>query len=105
MKAIAIQPKTQSVHLMWTAAPDPVYGAEEVLVAVRATAVNRADLLQARGLYPPPPGDADILGLEAAGEIVAVGDKVTAWGGQGIAFVPSRRVAAMPSLSPFLRRG
>lgn len=88
MKAIAIQPKRRGVQLVWAKAPDPVCGAEDVLVAVRATAVNRADLLQARGLYPPPPGDLDILGLEAAGEIIAVGEKVTAWG-------PGDRVCAL----------
>ena len=88
MKAIAIQYENQHVHLAWTEAPDPVCGAEDVVVAVKATAVNRADLLQARGLYPPPPGDLDILGLEAAGEIVAVGEKVTAWG-------PGDRVCAL----------
>ncbi len=64
---------------MWEDAPEPVYGPEDVLVAVKATAVNRADLLQARGLYPPPKEDSDILGLEAAGEIVAVGAAVEAW--------------------------
>ena len=53
---------------------DPRPGPGEVLVAVRATAVNRADLLQRRGLYPPPPGASDILGLEAVGEVVAVPD-------------------------------
>ncbi len=88
MKAIAIQQKSQGVRLVWTEASDPVCGAQDVLVAVRATAVNRADLLQARGRYPPPPRDLDILGLEAAGEIVAVGEKVIAWG-------PGDRVCAL----------
>jgi len=44
-----------------------------VLVEVHATAVNRADLLQARGLYPPPPGESPILGLEVAGAIRTIG--------------------------------
>ncbi len=79
MKAIAIVNDGQGVRLRWEDAPDPVWGVEDVLVAVKATAVNRADLLQARGLYPPPAGDVDILGLEAAGEIVAVGGNVEAW--------------------------
>ncbi len=79
MKAISIHHDEQRVQLLWEDAPDPVYGADEVLVAVKATAVNRADLLQARGFYPPPAGDSDILGLEAAGEIVAVGAAVEAW--------------------------
>ena len=51
--------------------------AGEVLVAVRATALNRADLYQIRGQYPPPPGESAIPGLEAAGEIVELGSGVT----------------------------
>lgn len=50
--------------------PDPVPGPGEVLVRVRATAVNRADTMQRRGLYPPPPGASPALGLEAVGEVV-----------------------------------
>lgn len=53
--------------------PDPVPGPDEVLVDVKATALNRADLLQRRGLYPPPPGASDILGLECAGVVAACG--------------------------------
>jgi putative PIG3 family NAD(P)H quinone oxidoreductase len=58
---------------------DPVAGPGEVLVRVRATAVNRADTLQRRGLYPPPPGAPEIIGMEAAGAIDAVGDGVDGW--------------------------
>ena len=57
-------------------APDPEPGPGQLLVRVFATALNRADLLQRRGLYPPPPGEPDILGLEFAGEIARVGDGV-----------------------------
>lgn len=57
-------------------APDPVHAPDEVLIAVRATAVNRADLMQRAGNYPPPPGASDILGLEAAGDVIAVGSEV-----------------------------
>jgi len=58
--------------------PDPSIGPDEVLVRVRASALNRADLLQRRGLYPAPPGSpADIPGLEFAGEVVACGELVT----------------------------
>jgi putative PIG3 family NAD(P)H quinone oxidoreductase len=59
--------------------PDPVAGPGEVLVRVRASALNRADLLQLRGLYPPPPGESPVPGLECAGEIVALGDGVDGW--------------------------
>jgi putative PIG3 family NAD(P)H quinone oxidoreductase len=52
---------------------DPVPDAGEVLVRVRAAGVNRADLLQRMGRYPPPPGASPLLGLELAGEVVAVG--------------------------------
>ncbi|MEM7583596.1 MAG: NAD(P)H-quinone oxidoreductase [Acidobacteriota bacterium] len=57
--------------------PEPAVG--EVLVRVRATALNRADLLQVRGLYPPPPGESEVPGLECAGEIEALGDGVDDW--------------------------
>ena len=57
--------------------PDLQPGAGEVLVRVRATALNRADLLQRLGHYPPPPGASDILGLEMAGDVVALGAGVT----------------------------
>ncbi|WP_035053195.1 NAD(P)H-quinone oxidoreductase [Andreprevotia chitinilytica] len=54
-------------------APVPVAGPNQLLVQVRAAGVNRADLMQAAGKYPPPPGESNILGLEIAGEVVAVG--------------------------------
>lgn len=56
--------------------PDPVPGVDEVLVRVAAAGLNRADLLQMRGLYPPPPGESEIPGLECAGEVVAAGSAV-----------------------------
>ena len=59
--------------------PDPVAGPGEVLVEVAATAVNRADLLQRQGFYPPPPGASDVIGLECSGTIVGVGDDVGTW--------------------------
>jgi len=59
---------------------DPVGGPEDVLVRVRATALNRADLLQAMGLYPNPrPAAIEIPGLEFSGTVEAVGDRVTMW--------------------------
>lgn len=59
--------------------PDPFMGEGDLLVRVRATALNRADLLQRRGGYPPPKGASEILGLEMAGEVVKVGSRVTKW--------------------------
>jgi putative PIG3 family NAD(P)H quinone oxidoreductase len=58
-------------------APDP--GKGEVLIRVHAAGVNRPDVMQRQGLYPPPPGASPILGLEVSGEVVAVGDDVSAW--------------------------
>ena len=59
--------------------PDPVAGPGQVRIRVRAAGVNRPDLLQRSGKYPPPPGASDILGLEVAGEIDQVGEGVTRW--------------------------
>jgi putative PIG3 family NAD(P)H quinone oxidoreductase len=59
--------------------PDPRPGPGEVLIAVAAAGVNRPDVLQRRGHYPPPPGASDIPGLEVAGMIAAIGDDVAEW--------------------------
>ncbi|MFZ2501561.1 MAG: NAD(P)H-quinone oxidoreductase [Nocardioides sp.] len=65
------------LELCTVAAPE--LPADGVLLDIAATAVNRADLLQRRGLYPPPPGESDILGLECSGVVAAVGAEVTGW--------------------------
>jgi putative PIG3 family NAD(P)H quinone oxidoreductase len=72
MKAIRID----DGRLIWTDAPAPEIGPGLVRIAVQATAVNRADLVQRSGNYPPPPGASDIMGLECAGEVVEVGEGV-----------------------------
>ncbi len=59
--------------------PDPVAGHGELLIAVAAAGVNRPDVLQRRGHYPPPPGASDIPGLEVAGTVEAVGANVEGW--------------------------
>jgi putative PIG3 family NAD(P)H quinone oxidoreductase len=59
--------------------PVPQPGPGEVLIRVGAAGVNRPDVMQRRGLYPPPPGAPSILGLEVAGEVVALGDGVQSW--------------------------
>jgi putative PIG3 family NAD(P)H quinone oxidoreductase len=79
MKAIAVRGDRQNPLLIWEDAPDIGYGEDEVLVDVRAAAVNRADLWQARGAYPPPPGASEILGLEMAGIVREVGANVAGW--------------------------
>jgi len=69
--------------------PEPAPGTGEVLVRVRAAGINNADLIQAQGLYPAPPGSPpDILGLELAGEVTAVGPDATR-------FAPGDRVMAV----------
>jgi putative PIG3 family NAD(P)H quinone oxidoreductase len=65
--------------LRWLDVPDPVTGPGDVLVKVTASGVNRADLMQREGHYPPPEGAPPYLGLECSGRVIAVGDEVTAW--------------------------
>jgi putative PIG3 family NAD(P)H quinone oxidoreductase len=79
LKAIIVSNPGEEPQLNWDSVPDVDYDPTEVLVQIRATAVNRADLAQARGEYPPPPGVTAILGLEMAGDIVAVGKAVRGW--------------------------
>jgi putative PIG3 family NAD(P)H quinone oxidoreductase len=65
--------------LVVTDLPDPVPGPGEVVIDMVATAVNRADTLQRKGHYPPPPGASDVLGLECSGVLSAVGPGVDGW--------------------------
>ena len=76
MKAIVVE-SDQSLNWKELEIPEP--GAHEVRIRIHATAINRADLLQRRGLYPPPPGAISILGLECSGEIDKVGKQVSRW--------------------------
>lgn len=66
-------------QMTWAEVPDPEPGPGEVVLDVVSSAVNRADLLQVQGNYPVPPGASEILGLECAGRIAALGDGVTGW--------------------------
>jgi putative PIG3 family NAD(P)H quinone oxidoreductase len=79
MRAVTVTEPGGPEVLAWAEVPDPVCGPGEVIVDVTATAVNRADLLQRQGLYPPPPGASDILGLECSGVISEIGEGVTGW--------------------------
>jgi tumor protein p53-inducible protein 3 len=79
MKAIIIQTDQENKPLTWQEVPTPAYSADEVLVDIHAAALNRADLSQRAGNYPPPPGASSILGLEIAGRIAALGANVTGW--------------------------
>jgi putative PIG3 family NAD(P)H quinone oxidoreductase len=76
MRAIVIREPGDENMLQPGESPSPAMGDTDVRVRVRATAVNRADLLQRQGLYPPPPGASPILGLECAGDVSEVGAAV-----------------------------
>lgn len=73
MKAILVQPDKS---LIWSDVPDPVCKENEVIIKVEAAAINRADLMQRAGDYPPPAGCPEWMGLEVAGEIVETGSAV-----------------------------
>lgn len=79
MHAITVDQPGGPEALCWTEVPDPTPGPGEILIDVRAAAVNRADLLQRQGLYPMPPGASHILGLECSGVIAQVGADVSEW--------------------------
>ena len=72
MKAILVN---DDRSLRWDDVPNPVVGAEDCLVKIEAAALNRADLMQREGDYPPPPGCPEWMGLEIAGTIVEVGEE------------------------------
>ena len=106
MKAILFDQPGEPDVLRYDNAPDPQPGADELLVRVHATAVNRADLLQRRGGYAPPPGASPLLGLELAGEVVRpagewrIGDRVmavvTGGGYAELAAVPAGMAMRIP---------
>src|SRR4051794_7246153 len=79
MRAVIVTEPGGPEVLTWAEVPDPVCGPGEVIVDVVATAVNRADLMQRQGFYPPPPGASEILGLECSGVVSEVGADVTDW--------------------------
>lgn len=111
MKAIQITRPGGPDVLRYDDAPDPQPAPGELLVRVRATAVNRADLLQRRGAYPPPEGASPILGLELAGEVVSgadgwqPGDRVmavvTGGGYAQLAAVPAGMAVRIPDRFSF----
>ena len=79
MHAVVITEPGGPEVLQWTEVPDPVPGPGEVVVDVAASAVNRADMMQRQGFYPPPEGAPPYPGLECAGTVAAVGDGVAGW--------------------------
>lgn len=79
MKAITIQEFNKPNNLIVAEVPLPEIQNDEVLIKVHYAGINRADLLQSRGLYPPPKGVTDIPGLEFSGEIIKCGTNVNVW--------------------------
>ena len=79
MRCIEIRAPGSADVLTLVERPDPVPGPGEVLIGVAAAGVNRPDVMQRRGAYPPPPGASDVPGLEVAGTIESVGDGVRSW--------------------------
>ncbi len=79
MRAVVVTEPGGPEVLAWAEVPDPVPADGEVLVAVAATAVNRADLLQRQGNYAPPPGASPYPGLECSGRVVALGAGTEGW--------------------------
>jgi putative PIG3 family NAD(P)H quinone oxidoreductase len=79
MKAVIIEKFGDENVLKLGEAADPVPGADDLLIGVRCAGLNRADIMQRQGFYPPPPGASEILGLECAGEVIAVGSRVSGW--------------------------
>ena len=79
MRAVVITRPGEPEVLQWLEVPDPVPGPGEVVIDVAASGVNRADLMQRQGFYPPPPGAPPYPGLECSGRVRAVGDQVASW--------------------------
>jgi putative PIG3 family NAD(P)H quinone oxidoreductase len=98
MKAVLVDEQTKMLVL--GEAAEPMVGAGDLLVEVKATALNRADLLQKRGHYPPPPGASSILGLEMAGIVLEAGAETKGWqpGDRVFGLLPGGGYAARVSL-------
>jgi len=79
MRAVVVTSPGPKNALRTAEVPSPECGTFELKIDVAAAGVNRADLLQRRGLYPPPPGASGLLGLECAGTVAEVGDRVEGW--------------------------
>jgi putative PIG3 family NAD(P)H quinone oxidoreductase len=79
MHAIVVTEPGEPDVMRWLEVPDPVAGPGEVVIDVAAAGVNRADLLQRQGLYPPPAGAPPYPGLECSGLVAAAGEGVTSW--------------------------
>ncbi|HEV3113188.1 MAG TPA: NAD(P)H-quinone oxidoreductase [Candidatus Binataceae bacterium] len=90
MIAVIVLKPGDETQLKLAEVPDPTPGPQDLLIRVRCTALNRADLMQRQGMYPPPPGASDILGMECAGEVTEVEREVRGWkvGDRAMALLP-----------------
>jgi len=90
MKAVIVERPGDENALKIGEVAEPAIKPDEILIRVRAAGVNRADILQRQGFYPPPPGASEIIGLECAGEVAAVGAGVIGWktGDRAMALLP-----------------
>jgi putative PIG3 family NAD(P)H quinone oxidoreductase len=79
MKAVVCEKPGDESVLKIGEVPDPKAGPGQLLIRVKYAGVNRADLMQRQGFYPPPPGASEIIGMECAGEVAAVGAGVAGW--------------------------
>jgi putative PIG3 family NAD(P)H quinone oxidoreductase len=79
MHAVVITEPGGPEVLRWLEVPDPVPGSGEVVIEIAASGVNRADLMQREGHYPPPPGAPPYMGLECSGRVRSLGEGVTGW--------------------------
>jgi NADPH2:quinone reductase len=102
MKAIAIDRPGPEYRLVLRDMPELQPGPGQILIKVAAAGLNRADLLQARGLYPPPPGASDILGMEVSGTVANLGDGVSGFslGERVCALLPGGGYAQAALASP-----
>ena len=91
MQAIAVIGKGSEARLELGEVGAPEPGPDELRIDIAASAVNRADLLQRRGLYPPPPGASPVLGLECAGVVERVGGRVRGFAPRRSRDGPARR--------------
>jgi tumor protein p53-inducible protein 3 len=90
MKAVVCKEPGDESVLKIGEVPDPKAGPGQLLIRVKYAGVNRADLMQRQGYYPPPPGASEIIGMECSGEVAAVGAGVTGWrvGERAMALLP-----------------
>jgi putative PIG3 family NAD(P)H quinone oxidoreductase len=90
MKAVVVEKPGDESVLKIGEIPEPAIKPDEILIRVRAAGLNRADILQRLGFYPPPHGASEIIGMECSGEVAAVGSAVTGWkvGDRAMALLP-----------------